>query len=131
LILAALSEISGEGSWKEKNYTFYWRRCEPGCPRQYGVGFAVRNFINRRCSPAIAGINERIAQLKMKYCGRPINLISTYALTLSAKDIAEEVFYNELEKVISAIPEHHNLAVLRDHIAWSGVIGKHGIGNIN
>jgi len=46
---------------------------------------------------------------------------------------------NELDKVIRATPERDNLAALgdfnagvrRNQIAWSGVIGKHGIGNMN
>ena len=73
------------------NYIFTKMGCRKlGNLGQYGVGFVVRNSVNLICNIMVIGINKQIAPLEMKYRGRPINLISAYALTSSATDTARK-----------------------------------------
>lgn len=46
IVIACLQDtrLTDNGSIRESNYTFFWQGRLQEEPRQYGVGFAVKNF---------------------------------------------------------------------------------------
>ena len=86
------------------------------------------------------GISERLMTLTVKLVdSRQATLISAYAPTLDATDEDKEMFYAQLDTILTAIPESDKVFLLGDFNArvgrsadvWTGVIGRHGVGNIN
>ncbi|XP_033111864.1 craniofacial development protein 2-like [Anneissia japonica] len=68
-----------------------------------------------------------------------MTVISTYAPTLDSEEEIKDTFYASLDEVIRNISTLDKIALLGDFNArvgknssiWSGVIGKHGTGNMN
>ena len=66
-------------------------------------------------------------------------MISAYVPTLDATDEDKDMFYDQLDTILIAIPESEkiflfgdfNARVGRSADAWTGVIGRHGVGNGN
>jgi hypothetical protein len=66
-------------------------------------------------------------------------LISAYAPTMLNADDVKDGFYEELESIITSVPQTDKLVLLgdfnarvgMDHKTWKGVIGQQGIGNSN
>ena len=86
------------------------------------------------------GLNDRLMKLKLPLGKkRSATLISAYAPTMTNPDETKEKFYEELEALISTVPQSDKLILLgdfnarvgRDHQAWKGVIGHHGVGKCN
>ncbi|XP_045449679.1 uncharacterized protein LOC123658286 [Melitaea cinxia] len=138
--LCALQEtrLPGEGSIREKNYTFFWKGKDTEAVREHGVGFAVRNDLLSSIETP-HGVSERVMVLRLNTkCGF-ITIISAYAPTLMATDEAKSQFYDQLESVIQKVKPRDRLYILGDlnarvgqnHSAWPECIGTHGIGKIN
>lgn len=68
-----------------------------------------------------------------------ITLISAYAPTMTNPDEVKDKFYEELDSLISSVPQSEKLVILgdfnarvgTDHQAWHNIIGKHGVGKCN
>ena len=66
-------------------------------------------------------------------------VICAYAPTLDADDEVKEVFYSELDEILTGTHRHDKIILLgdfnarvgRDQELWKGVIGKEGVGNCN
>ena len=66
-------------------------------------------------------------------------LISAYAPTMTNPDEVKEKFYEDLNNVISTVPNKDKLIILgdfnardgQDHETWAGVLGTQGIGSCN
>ncbi|XP_076036004.1 uncharacterized protein LOC143021966 [Oratosquilla oratoria] len=66
-------------------------------------------------------------------------MISCYAPTLTSSEDSKDLFYEELDKLLSATPRNDKIVVLGDFNArvgsnvtvWHGIIGKHGVGKEN
>ncbi|XKL59620.1 hypothetical protein PGB90_000636 [Kerria lacca] len=140
--IAALSEtrLSEKDSIQEKNYTFFWKGREPGLPREYGVGFAVKNKILGKHSEAPAGINQRIMIHRLQIQNsKPINLVNAYAPRMQATDEMKKQFYEKLNEIASQIPTSESLIIPGDynvrlgeyHEAWNDVIKKQGQEKMN
>lgn len=138
--IAALTEtrFTNEGSLTEKAYTFFWK----GHPTNkiHGVGFAIKNTITKKLGQIPLGITERLMTLRYPIMDNTfINFICAYAPTLKDSTEAKEQFYQQLEEVLIKIPKNERIVLLGDFNArvgkqadlWPGVIGKHGIGNVN
>jgi exonuclease III len=141
--IAALSEnrLGGEGSLKEENYTFFWKGYHPEKKKSlHEVGFAVKNSIASKLNQVPYGISERLFSLRIRILKQEhITLICAYAPTLDANFEANVAFYQELERALRSTPNgdriillgDFNARVVRDYDIWPGVIGRHGLGNMN
>jgi len=71
--------------------------------------------------------------------GSTITLVSAYASTLASPEDAKDEFYDQLDRVPTSVPYHHELILMgdfnarvgRDSDAWKKILGKHGLGNEN
>ncbi|KAI8505331.1 hypothetical protein Bbelb_174400 [Branchiostoma belcheri] len=138
--IAALQEtrLPDSGSLKEDSYTFFWQGKTSEEPREHGVGFAIRNTLLHMIEPPSGG-TERIITIRLSTHEGPVNLLSVYAPTLQATSEVKDLFYEQLDSVLKAIPtsEHifmlgdFNARVGADHESWYDVLGHHGIGKMN
>ena len=85
-------------------------------------------------------MSERLMTLRVKLVdSRQATMISAYAPTLDATDEDKEMFYAQLDTSLTAIPESEQIFLLghfKGHVGrsadvWTGVIGRHGVGNVN
>jgi hypothetical protein len=71
--------------------------------------------------------------------GRYLTILSVYAPTLVSDEPIKDCFYDVLYKTLQAVPRHDKLMIIgdfnarvgSDYTTWGGVIGKHGVGNVN
>ncbi|XP_049869331.1 uncharacterized protein LOC126369082 [Pectinophora gossypiella] len=142
--IAAISEThlsdSGELCEQLGGYTYYWSGKPESERAGSGVGFAVRNHLARKLQELPKGINDRIITLRLQLSPKKyIHLISVYAPTLPSPDEEKAKFYFELKQVLNKIPSADRIILLgdfnarvgKDHGAWDGVLGRHGVGKCN
>ena len=101
---------------------------------QSGVAIVMTRYASR-CLESCSPVSERIitARFHSKYIKTTI--VQVYAPTNEAEDEAKETFYDQLQKVLDAIPRHDMLLVLGDWNAKlgarqegeNGIVGKHGL----
>jgi len=138
--VAALSEtwLTGNGSIKEANFSFYWTGYDDGCKPMHGVGFAIHNSLMRSVEKPV-GHSPRLMTLRMQTdCGL-VTFLSAYAPTLDADEDVKAQFYDQLSVLISKVPRTERLVLLGDlnarvgscSTAWPGVLGSHGVGVMN
>ena len=142
--IAALSEtrFSDKGQLTEigGGYTFFWSGRSSEERREAGVGFAIKDHLVKKLDSIPEGLNDRLIKLKFPLDKkRSATLISAYAPTMTNPDDAKEKFYEELDALISTVPQSDKLILLgdfnarvgKDHQVWEGVIGHHGVGKCN
>jgi hypothetical protein len=81
--------------------------------REHGVGFAVRNKLLKAIIPPTKG-SERILEIQMQTTGGLIIILSAYAPTVTSTPQSMDQFYEDLNKVISEVPERQPLYILGD-----------------
>ena len=138
--IAALQEtrLPDSGSLREENYTFFWQGKSAEETREYGVGFAVKNPLQRMIEPPTGGM-ERILTLRLSTDKGSVNFVCIYAPTLMATDETKDQFYGLLDQVIKGIPLMEQVYILgdfnarvgADHESWPDTLGHHGIGKMN
>ena len=142
--IAALSEtrFADEGMLRELGggYTFFWRGKPESEDRIHGVGLAIRSSLLKSIPSLPVGINERLMKLRFPADKtRHVTIIGAYAPTLTSSDEAKEQFYEDLDQLIKSTPASDKLLILGDFNArvgkdkdnWKGVLGPHGVGNLN
>jgi exonuclease III len=143
--IAALSEtrFSEDGSVTEEGegYTFFWKGLPKDAPRRiHGVGFAIKNSLLRTLPEAPVGVSERLMTLRIPLArNRYASIISAYAPTLDSDEDIKDAFYESLDAALRRVPRSDKLVLLgdfnarvgKDHLIWSEIIGKHGVGNMN
>ena len=87
------------------------------------------------------GVNDRLMTLRLplSHGKKFASLVSAYAPTMTNPDEVKDKFYEDLNRVIAAVPKADKLILLgdfnarvgSDSTAWEGVIGKHGVGKCN
>lgn len=119
--IATLQEtrLANAGTLKEKDYTFYWQGKSSDQPREYGVGFAVRNSLLSMVESGSNG-SERLLTLRLNTSEGPVTLVSVYAPTLSAMSEAKDEFYENLAAIIRSVPSKEQLVLLGDFNARVG-----------
>ena len=141
--ISALSEtrLGREGSLKEENCTFFWKGYRPEKKKSlHGFGFAVKNSIASKLNQVPCGISERLISLRIRILKQEYNaLIGSYAPTLDANFEAKVAFYQEFERTLRSTPNGERIILLgdfnarvgRDYDIWPGVIGRHGLKDMN
>ena len=142
--IAGLSEtrLSDEGSLCEAGggYTFYWKGYPSGCPRIHGVGMALKNSLVEKLTESPTYISERLMTLRLPLArSEYATVISAYAPTLKSDEETKDQFYDSLINVLSHINRNDKIILLgdfnarvgRDSETWPGVLGRHGVGNMN
>ena len=135
--IAALQEtrLSGTGSIKERNYTFYWFGRPQDQAQLYGTGFAVHNSLVTSIQTPEA-LSERVSYLKLCTAQGNILVISAYAPTLKADSSIKDRFYEDLEELIRSAGDKDRIVLLGDMNAtvgddnesWKGCLGRFGRG---
>ncbi|KAI8519655.1 hypothetical protein Bbelb_029120 [Branchiostoma belcheri] len=138
--IAALQEtrLPNDGLLQESQYTFYWKGKDQNDRREHGVGFAVRSSLLPMIEVPSGG-TERLLRLRLNSTDGPVNLVSVYAPTLNSPVETKDKFYDELDELISQIPQTEGIYLLGDfnarvgaeHATWPACIGHHGVGKIN
>ncbi|XP_050703781.1 uncharacterized protein LOC126989216 [Eriocheir sinensis] len=138
--IVALQEtrLSGSGSVREKDFSFFWQGKPPEEIREHGVGFAVKNTLLGTITPPTDG-TERILSLQLNTSVGPATLISAYAPTLTSSTEAKDRFYDDLSFTISRVPEKEPLFILgdfnarvgADYTSWPTCLGHFGTGKMN
>ncbi|XP_062905812.1 craniofacial development protein 2-like, partial [Mobula hypostoma] len=142
--IAALSKthLADKGQLTERSggYTFFWSGRSSAERREEGVGFAINSNLARKLTKHPESINDRLMTLQLPLANKQsATLISAYAPTMTNPDDIKDKFYEELDALISAIPQSEKLIVLGDFNArvgtdyqtWEGIIGRHGTGKCN
>lgn len=116
----------------------FWRGYPTGGQHLHGVGLAIKNIILPNLTEAPIGISERLMSLRFPLAGKKYaTIFSAYAPTLSsAKQVS---FYETLDEALRKVPRHDKILLLgyfnarvgRNSDSWDGIIGRHGIGNVN
>eukprot|EP00795_Rhopilema_esculentum_P004207 gene4207-20394_t len=108
--------------------------------RKTGVVFAIKDKLMKKLDSTPEGLSDRLMRLKLPLGKkRYATLISAYAPTMTNPGEINKKFYEELEALISTVPQSDKLILLgdfnarvgRDHLVWEGVIGHHGVGKCN
>ncbi len=142
--IAALSEtrLADKGQLTETSggYTFFWSGRSAEERRKAGVGFTIKTTHASKLASIPEGRNDRMMKLQL-LLGHKTNatLIGAYAPTMTNPDEIKDRFYEELDSLISSVPQSEKLIILgdfnarvgTDHQAWQNVIEKQGIGKCN
>ena len=142
--IAALSEtrLAEEDNLTEvgEGYSFFWRGLPKDDHRIHGVGFAIKTSLLPSIPESPIGISERIMTLRLPLVRKRFaTLISVYAPTLTSSEETIEIFYEDLSRILRSVPRDDKIILLGDFNArigcnynvWNGVMGRHGVGNIN
>ena len=132
------TRLADSGSLMERDYTFFWQDLSQDKPRQYDVGFAVRNSLIATTETSSGG-SSRILALRMKMSAGFVNIISTYDLTLTSTPEAKDQFYEALQETLSGIPSSEGIYLLGDFNArvgtdwqaWPTCLVHFGVGRMN
>ena len=94
-------------------YTFFWSDRSSVKQREAGVGFAIKDHLVEKLASIPEGLNDHLMKLKFPLGRkRSATLISACAPTLKNPDEVKERFYEELEALISAVPQLDKLILL-------------------
>ena len=85
------TQLADGGSLMERDYTFLWQGLSQDKPRQYGIGFAVRNSQK----PPPEGPREFLPFARV-LSPRFVNIISAYTPTLTSTRETKDQFYEAL-----------------------------------
>ena len=137
--IAALSEtrLPDEGSLVEMGtgYTIFWSGLPTVARRIHGVGFAVMTVLLQSTQESPIAIDERLMALRLPLA----TFVSVYSPTLDSSDDVKDRFYDTLYSTLRRILQDDKIILLgdfnprvdRNHDIWHGVIGHHGVGNVN
>ena len=129
--IAALQEtrLSGTGSIKERNYTFYWFGRPQDQVRLFATGFAFHNSLVTSIQTPQA-LSESVSYLRLCTVQGNILVISAYAPTLRADSTVKDSFYEDLEELIRSAGDKDRIVLLGDmnarvgddHESWKGCL---------
>ena len=142
--IAFLSEtrLREEGSLVEMGtgYKFLWSVLPKDARRIHGVGFAARIALLQITQETPIAIDERLMTLRLPLPKDSFaTFVSVYAPTLDSSDDVKDRFYDTLYSTLRRISQNYKIVLLsdfnsrvgRNHDIWHGVIGDHGVGNMN
>ena len=142
--IAALSEtrLPDEGFLVEMGTgcTFFWSCLHTVACRIHGAGFAVRTALLQSTLESPIAIDERLMTLRLSLAkNRVATFVSVYSPTFDSSDDVKDRFYDTLYSSLRIISQDDKIILLvdfnarvgRNHNIWHGVIGHHGVGNMN
>lgn len=142
--ITALSEtrLLDEGSLTEEGsgYTFFWKGYPPGGQHLHGVRLAISNTLLPRLTETPVSISETLMTLRIPLAKTHFGtLLSVYAPTLPSNTETKDSFYQSLDEILRPIPKTEKILLLGDFNArvgqnnriWRGVLGRHGVGQVN
>ena len=106
----------------------------------HGVGFAVRTAPLQSTQESPISIDERLMTLRLPLAkNRFATIASVYSQTLDSSDDVKDRFYDTLYSTLQRISQDEKIILLGDfnarvginHDIWHGIIGHHGVGNMN
>ena len=106
------TQLAESGSLMRRGHTFFCQGLSQDEPRQYGVGFAVRNSLIATTESPSGGLS-RILALRMKTSPGFVNIMSAYAPTLTSTPEAKDQFYEALQEALSGIPSSEGILYAR------------------
>ena len=100
---------------------------------QSGVAIVMTRYASR-CLESWSPVSDRIITTRFHSKYIKTTIAQVYAPTNEAEDEAKETFYDQLQKVLDAVPRHDMLLVMGDWNAEvgarqegeSGIVGKYG-----
>ena len=142
--IAALSEVrfADQGSLTEHGtgYTLYWSGKTNEERRLSGVVFMMKTQIANILQSLPIGHSDRLMSFRLPIQdNRFATVISVYAPTLLADAEVKEAFYSDLRNLLWQVKSEDKVLILgdfnarvgRDCNVWTGVLGRHGVGNCN
>jgi len=136
LDVCGISEARWLGSGKRsmEGYTVYWSGRKEG--HYEGVAVAVRNNLAGSVT-AWEPVNERLMWIRCNAKNVPVTIVQCYAPTDCSDEEAKDVFYDQLERVLSSISKRDILIVMGDFNArvgsdyktWTKTLGRYGVEN--
>ena len=121
-------------------YTFFLSGLPKVARHIHGVGFSVRTALLQSTQESPIAIDERLMTLRLPIASnRFATFVSVYSPTLHSSDDVKGCFYDTLHSNLRRISQNDKIMLLgdinamvgRNHDKWHGVIGHHGVGNIN
>ena len=138
IYIAALSEtrLPDEGSLVEMGtgYTSFCSGLPTVARRIHGDGFAARTVLLQSTQESPIAIDELLMTLRLPLPkNRSATFVSVYLPTLDSSDDVKDRFYDTLYSTLRRILQDDKIILLGDlnHNIWHGVIGHHGVGNMN
>ena len=121
-------------------YTFFWNGLPTVARRTHGVGLAVKTALMQSTLESPIAIDERLMTLRFPFAkNRFATIVSVHSSTLDSSDDVKDRFYDTLYSTFRRISQDDKIILLvdfnagvgRNHDIWHGVIGHHGVGNMN
>ena len=121
-------------------YTFFWSGLPTVALRIHCDAFAVRSALLQSTQESPIAIDERLMTLRHPLAkNRFTTFVSVYSPTLDSSDDMNNRFYVTLYSTLRRISQDDKIILLgdfnarlgRNHDIWHGVIGHHGVGNMN
>ena len=142
--IAALSEtrLPDEGTLVEMGtgYTYFWSGLPTVDRRIHDVGISARTALFQSTQESPIAIDERLMTLRLPLAkNRFANFVSVYFPTLDSSDDVKDRFCDTLYSTLRRISQDDKIILLgdfnarvgRNHDIWHGVIGHHGVRNVN
>ena len=121
-------------------YTFFLSGLPTVASHIHGVGFAVRTALLQSTQESPIAIDERLMTLRLPLVKNHFaTFVSVNAPTLDSSDDVKDRFYHMLYSTFRRILQDDKIILLgdfnarvgRNHDIWHGVIGHHGVCNMN
>ena len=121
-------------------YTFFWSGLSTVACRIHDVGFSVRTALLQSTQESPIAIDERLMTLRLPLAKNHFaTFVSVYSPTLESSDDVNDRFHYTLYSTLRRIWQNDknvllgdfNVRVGENREIWHGVIGHHGVGNIN
>ena len=90
--------------------TFFWSGRNAKERRESGLGFAVKNCLVSKLASLLNGVNDKLMTLRLHLANkRHATSISACAPTMTNPEEVKEIFYEDLDKLITSVPRQYTI----------------------